>query len=114
MIHHLIEDVELADGEGTYHVFAVKNSIYYYKEQSFFAMDFNTNHFVKYVMDKSFDEIADNHRDEILNYCLSQYTDEDKVQLRDIFLHGKFVTKKLDKISPEFINRTKELFPDLK
>ncbi len=39
------------------------------------------------------DEIASEHRDEILSYCLGSYTKEDEVSLGDIFMHGKYVKK---------------------
>ena len=39
------------------------------------------------------DEIAKEHRDEILSYCLGSYTNEDEVSLGDIFVHGKYVQK---------------------
>lgn len=39
--------------------------------------------------------IYDGRRKEILDYCLGEnnYTDTDKVEVRDIFIHGKFITE---------------------
>jgi hypothetical protein len=39
------------------------------------------------------DDIAKEHREEILNYCLAVVLRTDEVGLGDIFLHGKYVEK---------------------
>jgi hypothetical protein len=39
------------------------------------------------------DDIAKEHREEILNYCLAVVLPTDEVGLGDIFLHGKYVEK---------------------
>ncbi len=39
------------------------------------------------------ENIAKNHREEILQYCLATVLPTDSVGLGDIFLHGKFVER---------------------
>lgn len=39
------------------------------------------------------DTISENHREEILEYCLAVVLPTDEVGLGDIFMHGKFVEK---------------------
>lgn len=39
------------------------------------------------------DDIAKEHREEILNYCLAVVLPTDEVGLGDIFVHGKYVEK---------------------
>ncbi len=39
------------------------------------------------------DTIANNHRQEILEYCLAKVLPTDEVGLGDIFVHGKFIEK---------------------
>ena len=39
------------------------------------------------------DDIAKEHREEILNYCLAVVLPTDEVGLGDIFMHGKYVER---------------------
>ena len=39
------------------------------------------------------DDIAKEHREEILNYCLAVVLPTDEVGLGDIFIHGKYIER---------------------
>ena len=39
------------------------------------------------------DDIAKEHREEILNYCLAVVLPTDEVGLGDIFMHGKYIER---------------------
>lgn len=88
----LLEQVELADNttnDNTFDIFYDINT----KELHAFENDVETpRHFVYRLTDTE-ENIAKNHREEILNYCLATVLPTDTVGLGDIFLHGKFVEK---------------------
>lgn len=46
-----------------------------------------------YQLTKEQELIETEHRDEILDYCLSVKTKEDEVCLGDIFVHGKYIKR---------------------
>ena len=48
-----------------------------------------------YKMTKSLEEIESDpiSRTMILGYCLSSFSDRDEVTLKDVFLHGQFITQ---------------------
>jgi hypothetical protein len=63
------------------------------------------------------DEIASEHRDEILAYCLSKVLPCDEVGLGDIFMHGKYVTlidsKNTNLIDSKDTKKKKEIISDV-
>ena len=52
----------------------------------------NPREFVYRLVDDQ-DTIANNHRQEILDYCLATVLPTDEVGLGDIFVHGKYVER---------------------
>jgi hypothetical protein len=86
------EDVYLNDDvneENPHNVYVSENLIIY-------CVNKETKHVTLYGLVANQDEIANEHRDEILSYCLGSYTKEDEVSLGDIFVHGKYVAKLTD------------------
>jgi len=82
----ILEDIELGDEENTFDIsfnfdsklfIAVENSV---EPKKLF-----------YKLTDTEENIATNHREEILEYCLASFTKEDTVGLGDIFLHGKYI-----------------------
>lgn len=72
------------------------HNIYVSKNQIIYCVDKTNKHVTLYGLVANQDEIASEHRDEILSYCLGSYTKEDEVSLGDIFVHGKYVAKLTD------------------
>lgn len=44
-----------------------------------------------YELTDSEEKISKEHREEILDYCLSSYDKHETVGLKDIFVHGKYI-----------------------
>jgi len=92
------EDVYLNDNLFSRDVVDEENphNIYVSKNQIIYCVNKETKHVTLYGLVANQDEIATEHRDEILSYCLGSYTKEDVVSLGDIFVHGKYVAKLTD------------------
>ena len=88
----LLEDIELSQNGLNNNTF----DIYFdFENQRFHAFENDVpksleREFV-YELTDSEEKISKEHREEILDYCLSRYTDEDSVGLGDIFVHGKYI-----------------------
>lgn len=88
----LLEDIELRDNKLNDNTF----DIYFdFQTQMFHAFENDVpksleREFV-YELTDSEEKISKEHREEILDYCLSRYIDEDSVGLGDIFVHGKYI-----------------------
>ncbi len=63
------------------------------ENQLIYGASLNDEEVSIYRLTKPQEVIEIEHRDEILSYVLSKYTKEDKVYLRDIISHGKYVEK---------------------
>jgi hypothetical protein len=89
-----LEQIELADNktnDNTFDIFYDINT----KEIHAFENDVEDGeprHF-KYRLTDTEENIARNHREEILEYCLAVVLPTDSVGLGDIFLHRKYVEK---------------------
>lgn len=68
-------------------------NIYADEDLIIYSVDKTNNHVTVYGLVGNQDDIASEHRDEILSYCLGRYTQDDEVSLGDIFVHGKYITK---------------------
>ena len=89
-----LEEVELADNttnDNTFDVFYDLNT----KLLHAFENDVEEGEPREFVyrLKGEQDDIAKEHREEILNYCLAVVLPTDEVGLGDIFLHGKYVEK---------------------
>ena len=87
-----LEQVELADNttnDNTFDVFYDINT----KLLHAFENDVEEPREFVYKLKGEQDDIAKEHRYEILKYCLGRVTPEDEVCLGDIFLHAKFIEK---------------------
>jgi hypothetical protein len=82
------EDVDglTEDYDGTYHIYANHETELIYAVPTDEEEDI-----LIYKLIKPQDVIEVEHRDEILDYCLSKKTPDDEVCLGDIFVHGKYV-----------------------
>ena len=89
-----LEQIELAENttnDNTFDIFYDINT----KEIHAFENDVEPSeqrHFIYRLTDTE-ENIAKNHREEILKYCLAVVLPTDSVGLGDIFLHGKFVER---------------------
>ena len=87
-----LEQVELADNttnDNTFDVFYDINT----KLLHAFENDVDEPREFVYKLIDNQDDIAREHRQEILDYRLVRVTPEDEVSLGDIFMHGKFIEK---------------------
>ena len=87
-----LEQIELADNttnDNTFDVFYDINTKYMHA----FENDVDEPREFVYKLKGEQDDIAKEHRYEILKYCLGRVTPEDEVCLGDIFLHAKFIEK---------------------
>ena len=90
----LLEQIELSDNttnDNTFDIFYDINT----KEIHAFENDVELSeqrHFIYRLVDTE-DNIAKNHRQEILEYCLATVLPSDSVGLGDIFAHRKYVKK---------------------
>jgi hypothetical protein len=87
-----LEEVELADNtttDNTFDVFYDLNT----KLLHAFENDVEEGERREFVyrLKGEQDDIAKEHREEILNYCLAVVLPTDEVGLGDIFMHGKYV-----------------------
>ena len=87
-----LEEVELADNttnDNTFDVFYDLNT----KLLHAFENDVEEGEPREFVyrLKGEQDDIAKEHREEILNYCLAVVLPTDEVGLGDIFMHGKYV-----------------------
>lgn len=71
----------------------IPHNIYVDEDLIIYCVDQTTKNVTLYGLVADQEEIATEHRDEILSYCLGSYTKEDEVSLGDIFIHGKYVKK---------------------
>jgi len=90
----LLEQVELSDNttnDNTFDIFYDINT----KEIHAFENDVEVGeqrHFIYRLVDSE-ENIASNHREEILEYCLGVALPNENVCLGDIFLHFKFIER---------------------
>lgn len=91
----LLTDIELYQNKENTNTFDIffdfENKLFHAVENT----DVNKRTFVFKMVDTE-ENIALNHRDEILNYCLCKYDDRDSVGLGDIFIQGEYI-KLIDK-----------------
>jgi hypothetical protein len=89
-----LEEVELADNttnDNTFDVFYDLNT----KLLHAFENDVEEGEPREFVyrLKGEQDDIAKEHREEILNYCLAVVLPTDEVGLGDIFIHGKYIER---------------------
>jgi hypothetical protein len=89
----ILEQIELKENKLNDNTFDI---FYNYNTKKFHAFENDVENgelreFV-YELTDTEDNIANNHREEILEYCLAVVTKNDSVGLGDIFVHGKYVT----------------------
>lgn len=87
-----LEQVELADNttnDNTFDVFYDINT----KHIHAFENDVDEPREFVYKLKAEQNDIAKNHREEILDYCLAKVLPTDEVGLGDIFLHRKFIER---------------------
>jgi hypothetical protein len=89
-----LEEVELADNttnDNTFDVFYDLNT----KLLHAFENDVEEGEPREFVyrLKGEQDDIAKEHREEILNYCLAVVLPTDEVGLGDIFVHGKYIER---------------------
>jgi hypothetical protein len=88
----LLEQVELFDNKENDNDFDIFFDI---NTKLFHAFENNVDEpreFVYRLVDTE-ENIAKNHREEILQYCLAEVLPTESVGLGDIFIHGKFVER---------------------
>lgn len=88
----LLEQIELFDNKENDNDFDIFFDI---NTKLFHAFENNVDEpreFVYRLVDTE-ENIAKNHREEILQYCLATVLPTDSVGLGDIFVHGKFVER---------------------
>jgi len=94
----ILEDVELAantTNDNTFYVCWDKNTNLIHAFEN--NVDEPREFVYKLIGDQN--DIAREHRQEILDYRLVRVTPEDEVSLGDIFMHGKFVERVMNYIS---------------
>jgi hypothetical protein len=90
----ILEQIELSDNttnDNTFDIFYDINT----KEIHAFENDVEVGeqrHYIYRLVDSE-ENIAINHREEILTYCLAQVLPTDSVGLGDIFIHRKYIKK---------------------
>ena len=84
----ILTDIELAENKRNDNTFDV-----WYNDQigSFVAIENGGDRKFRYKLDGDFEEIAREHRQEILEYRLGRVTADDEVTIGDVFMHGKFI-----------------------
>ena len=88
----ILEQVELADNTTNDNTFDVFYDITT-KEIHAFETDVEEPREFIYKLKGEQDDIAREHRQEILEYCLAVVLPTDEVGLGDIFMHRKFIEK---------------------
>ena len=87
-----LEQIELADNtinDNTFDVFIDINTNLFHA----FENDVDEPREFVYRLTDTEESIAENHRQEILEYCLAAVRPTDTVGLGDIFVHGKYVER---------------------
>jgi hypothetical protein len=87
-----LEQIELADNtinDNTFDVFIDINTNLFHA----FENDVDEPREFVYRLTDTEESIAENHRQEILEYCLATVLPTDTVGLGDIFVHGKYVER---------------------
>lgn len=87
----ILQDIELADNTINDNTF----DIWFCKRLNRFLAQENIKGGRKFVYElkDSEENIATNHRQEILEYCLAVILPNESVGLGDIFVHGKYIKK---------------------
>ena len=88
MLELILEDIELAENITNGNVFDVWHND---ETGTFIAQEVDGVRTFKYKLDGDFEKIAEDHRQEILEYRLGRVTPEDVVTIGDVFMHGKFI-----------------------
>jgi hypothetical protein len=89
MKQYIFDDIELADNTENDNTFRVD---YDYDKQQFEAtenVESGTPRVWFYEFTDTEENIVNNHKQEILEYC--GFTKTDMINRRDVFLHGKYV-----------------------
>ena len=88
MLELILTDIELKENVTNDNTFDI-----WHNDQTgtFIAKENNGNRTFKYKLDGDFEKIAEDHRQEILEYRLGKVTPEDVVTIGDVFMHGKFI-----------------------
>ena len=88
----ILQDIELADNTINDNTF----DIWFCKRLNRFIAQENVakGRIFLYELKDSEENIATNHRQEILEYRLSKVTPQDQVTIGDIFIHSKFIEKR--------------------
>jgi hypothetical protein len=88
----ILQDIELADNTINDNTF----DIWFCKRLNRFLAQENIKGGRKFVYElkDSEENIATNHRQEILEYRLGRVTRQDQVTIADIFMHRKFIEKR--------------------
>jgi hypothetical protein len=87
-----LEQIELADNttnDNTFDVFIDINTNLFHA----FENDVDEPREFVYRLVDTEENIANNHRQEILEYCLATVLPTDSVGLGDIFVHGKYIER---------------------
>jgi hypothetical protein len=87
-----LEQIELADNtinDNTFDVFIDINTNLFHA----FENDVDEPREFVYRLTDTEESIAENHRQEILEYCLATVLPTDSVGLGDIFVHGKYIER---------------------
>jgi hypothetical protein len=92
ILEQILEQIELRENklnDNTFDVFYDFNT----KRFHAFENDVEEGEMREFVFELTDTEenIVNNHREEILQYCLATVLPSDSVGLGDIFLHGKFI-----------------------
>ena len=88
----LLEDIELIDNtinDNTFDIFYDINTKLFHAFENYVD---EPREFI-YSLKGSEEDIAREHREEILEYCLAVVLPNESVGLRDIFIHGKFIER---------------------
>ena len=84
----ILTDIELAENTRNDNTFDVW---YNFETGTFVAYENGGNRKFRYKLDGEFEDIAKNHRQEILDYCLAVVLPTEEVSIGDIFVHGKYI-----------------------
>ena len=88
MMELILEDIEIVENTTNGNVF----DVWYNNETgTFIAQEVDGVRTFKYKLDGDFEKIAEDHKQEILEYRLGNVTADDEVTIGDVFMHGKFI-----------------------
>ena len=93
-MHLILEQIELKDNtlnDNTFDIFYDVNTKLIHAFENDVPSD-EVREFVYRLVDTE-ENIAENHRQEILEYCLATVLPTDSVGLGDIFVHGKYIER---------------------